>query len=126
MSYHVVGSESDINDAYKSILKNLKKGGYLVKNSEDLKGQEKDKKNEDEKKELMEKDKKNEEDKKELKNTINKMKEDLSEKANHISLLQNENEYIKRSVNAGTGGVRKSNRKESAEANYRLFLCSKI
>ena len=126
MSYHVVGSESDINDAYKSILKNLKKGGYLVKNSEDLKGQEKDKKNEDEKKELMEKDKKNEEDKKELKNTINKMKEDLSEKANHISLLKNENEYIKRSLNAGTGGVRKSNRKESAEANYRLFLCSKI
>ena len=126
MSYHVVGSESDINDAYKSILKNLKKGGYLVKNSEDLKGQEKDKKNEDEKKELMEKDKKNEEDKKELKNTINKMKEDLSEKANHISLLKNENEYIKRSLNAGTGGVRKSNRKASAEAKYRLALCSKL
>ena len=138
MSYHVVGSESDINDAYKSILKNLKKGGYLVKNSEDLKGheegqekelaemKEKDKKNEDEKKELMEKDKKNEEDKKELKNTINKMKEDLSEKANHISLLKNENEYIKRSLNAGTGGVRKSHRKASAEAKYRLALCSKL
>ena len=120
--YHVVGSESDIDDAYNTIIKNLKKGGYFVKNSEDLK----DKKNEEEKKELMEKDKKNEEDKKELKKTVNKLQEDLSEKANHISLLQNENEYIKRSVNAGTGGVRKSNRKESAEANYRLFLCSKI
>ena len=98
----------------------MKKGGYFVKNSEDLKAQEKElaelkdkyKKNKEEKKELVEKDKKNEEEKKELKN--------------HISLMKNENEYIKRSLNAGTGGVRKSNRHESAEASYRLFLCSKI
>ena len=124
----ILGSASDIDDAYKAILQNLKKGGYHLKGQEKelAEMKEKDKKNEEAKKELMEKDKKNEEEKKELKNTIMKMQEDLSEKANHISLLENKNENIKRSLNAGTGGVRKSNRKASAEANYRLALCSKL
>ena len=114
----------------------MKKGGYFVKNSEDLKAQEQEKelaelkekykKNKEEKKELVEKDKKNEKEKKELMEKDKKNEEEKKELKNHISLMKNENEYIKRSLNAGTGGVRKSNRHESAEASYRLFLCSKI